>query len=195
MEEKLKSEEPGSWIEMFDPPLITKDKTHYLITLPLSEPENGAFRQIVMITINVSMQTCIDDLPGRFRAGVGLWLPSTDQSKIIEYQTEENETFAFSKMSQDDSLARYFLATFSHFIDRFLCVRDEDVFRFAHYFGTCLWCQSVEDSIFLLRQSMNIHPAFWIRSRNAKFDSIKCYQDSRNGRRMYPNCRTCPRSG
>ncbi|XP_074594854.1 inactive dipeptidyl peptidase 10-like isoform X2 [Brevipalpus obovatus] len=52
LEEKLEKESRNGRVEMFEPPLITKDKRHYLITLPLSAPENGAFRQIVMITIN-----------------------------------------------------------------------------------------------------------------------------------------------
>ncbi|XP_015790556.1 inactive dipeptidyl peptidase 10-like [Tetranychus urticae] len=52
LEEKVDSETKGGWVEMFEAPLITKDKRHYLLTLPLSEPESGSFRQIVMITIN-----------------------------------------------------------------------------------------------------------------------------------------------
>ena len=42
---------------MFDPPLITSDKTHYLLRLPMNDPDSGAFRQIAMITINVSKMT------------------------------------------------------------------------------------------------------------------------------------------
>lgn len=53
LQEKLGADAVG-WVEMFDPPLITSDKRHYLLRLPMNDPDSGAFRQIAMITINVS---------------------------------------------------------------------------------------------------------------------------------------------
>lgn len=53
LQEKLGPDAVG-WVEMFDPPLITSDKRHYLLRLPMNDPDSGAFRQIAMITINVS---------------------------------------------------------------------------------------------------------------------------------------------
>jgi len=41
---------------MFDSPLITSDKQHYLVILPLNEPKGGSFQQIAMITLNVRLK-------------------------------------------------------------------------------------------------------------------------------------------
>lgn len=52
LEEESDSNSSG-WVDLFDPPIITSDKRHYLLRLPVNDGKNGAFRQIAMITINV----------------------------------------------------------------------------------------------------------------------------------------------
>ena len=59
LDEKIESDSSG-WVEMFDPPLITSDKRHYLLRLPMNDGDSGAFRQIAMITINVRPITTPD---------------------------------------------------------------------------------------------------------------------------------------
>ena len=52
LQERLEADVVG-WVELFDAPLITSDKRHYLLRLPMNDGDSGAFRQIAMITINV----------------------------------------------------------------------------------------------------------------------------------------------
>ncbi|RWS16469.1 prolyl endopeptidase FAP-like protein [Dinothrombium tinctorium] len=49
----------NGWVELFEPPLITDDRRHYLLRLPMKDGELGAFRQIAMITINEKIQNFI----------------------------------------------------------------------------------------------------------------------------------------
>ncbi|RWS30556.1 prolyl endopeptidase FAP-like protein, partial [Leptotrombidium deliense] len=53
------SGESNGWVELFDPPLITSDKRHYLLRLPMKDGDAGAFRQIAMITINGRVQNFV----------------------------------------------------------------------------------------------------------------------------------------
>jgi hypothetical protein len=46
-------ENSNGWVELFDPPLITTDKTHYFILLPSNDSKSGPFRQIAKISIKV----------------------------------------------------------------------------------------------------------------------------------------------
>lgn len=54
------------FVDLLDPPLITADRRHYLIRLPMPT-EHGTYKQIAMVTINVSSS----NLAG-FRYGFGI---------------------------------------------------------------------------------------------------------------------------